>query len=264
MSSLESCIIKAGKALSKEDAAAIRNIRDDLYGVGDITRDEANQQAVVEYQEILAEERIEVMKRIKDAGGETIPITLSKIAAEYPRIGLQRASKDKSADLRSKRLPELLDILKYFDLQMADTLFEANKHINSRDDLNDFRELLIEHIEPFMEQEVIKYAAGDIFEEDFSNKYPDHPLAQVSKQGQMLQKAKDEPTPAVKKGFRAWMHSLVDKYLTVTAILHYVPMSKLPAFIRFGLVSVHESIGTFIRMNGFLVGQTNNHANQAK
>lgn len=263
MSSLESCIIKAGKALSKEDANAIRDIRNDLYGVGDITRDEANRQAVAEYQEILAEERIEVMKRIKDAGGETIPITLSKIAAEYPRIGLQRASKDKSADLRSKRLPELLNILKYFDKQMADTLFEANKHINSKDDLNDFRELLIEHIEPFMEQEVIKYAASDIFEEDLANKYPDHPLAQVSKHGAMLQKAKDEPTPAVKKGFRAWMRSLVDKYLTITAILHYVPMSKLPDFIRFGMASVHEYIGTINEMNGFMDGQTNIHGKLA-
>ena len=49
MSSLEGCIKKAGPAIRKNDADAIRKIRDDIYGSGEVSRSVANQQAVDEY-----------------------------------------------------------------------------------------------------------------------------------------------------------------------------------------------------------------------
>ncbi len=69
MSSLEGCIKKAGKALRRSDADAIRKIRDDIYGAGDVTRDVANQRAVDEYIEILDQERETVRKQVEKRGG---------------------------------------------------------------------------------------------------------------------------------------------------------------------------------------------------
>jgi hypothetical protein len=68
--SLESCIRKAGKAFNREDADAIRAIRDDMYVPGGpLTKEEANQAAIEEYIEILNDERAMIMTQISAAGG---------------------------------------------------------------------------------------------------------------------------------------------------------------------------------------------------
>ena len=70
MSSLEGCIRKAGKALTKEDAKAIRAIRDDLVAKGVKDTDiDVNQQAVDEYLDILEFERENIMRQVEAAGG---------------------------------------------------------------------------------------------------------------------------------------------------------------------------------------------------
>jgi hypothetical protein len=83
MSSLEACMAKI-KGLNKEDKNAIRRIRDDL-DIGDITRDQANEQAVVEYMLILEQERQSLMEAIEAAGG-----VLSDVSnAQYSKMTVQ-------------------------------------------------------------------------------------------------------------------------------------------------------------------------------
>lgn len=104
MSSLESCIRKAGKALTKEDAKAIRSIRDDIVKTGrESSTGDVNQQAVDEYLDILELERDFIMQQIEAAGGIVADRTLSpsefskrvaknldEAARRFPRKGILR------------------------------------------------------------------------------------------------------------------------------------------------------------------------------
>ena len=101
--SLESCIRKAGKALTREDAEAIRALRDDIYGAGDVSRDQANEQAVREYLEILEQEREFIFQEIERSGGviadrslspsafsQEVAETLETETRKFPRKGVYR------------------------------------------------------------------------------------------------------------------------------------------------------------------------------
>ncbi len=68
MSSLATCIKKAGKALSKDDVIAIREIRDEFINDG-MSSSEANTKAIDEYLGTLADERADLTTRIEKAGG---------------------------------------------------------------------------------------------------------------------------------------------------------------------------------------------------
>ena len=101
--SLESCIRKAGKALTREDAEAIKALRDDIYGAGDVSRDAANEQAVTEYLEILEGERQTIMNQVEAAGGfladpglspsefsQRVETNLEEAARRFPQRGVVR------------------------------------------------------------------------------------------------------------------------------------------------------------------------------
>lgn len=129
--SLESCIRKAGKALDKEDADAIRALRDDIFGAGDVTQDEANKQAVSEYLTILNGEREEILKRVEEAGGylanprlgpsdfaKQAAKNLDKAAKTFPRKGIVRPPPEKvGMDYKSGTVLE-------------DSFYERNKALN--------------------------------------------------------------------------------------------------------------------------------------
>lgn len=128
--SLESCIRKAGKALGKEDADAIRALRDDIYGAGDVSQNEANKQAVSEYLDILNNERAEVLKRVEEVGGylasprlgasefaKQAAKNLDKAAKIFPRKGIVRPPPEKvGMDYKSGTVLE-------------DSFYERNKQI---------------------------------------------------------------------------------------------------------------------------------------
>jgi hypothetical protein len=113
--SLESCIRKAGKALTKEDADAIRALRDDIFGAGDVTQEQANKDAVDEYLEILQQEREEVMRRVEQIGGylanprldpsefvKQSAENLEEAARKFPRKGIVRiAPETKPVDYKT-------------------------------------------------------------------------------------------------------------------------------------------------------------------
>jgi hypothetical protein len=99
--SLESCIRKAGKALTKEDATAIRALRDDL--VKSNTPGDVNQKAVDEYLEILQGERDYIMGQVEALGATMADKSLSPsefarksaenleaAARKFPRKGILR------------------------------------------------------------------------------------------------------------------------------------------------------------------------------
>ena len=104
--SLESCIKKAGIALTKEDADAIRVIRDDIVkGSRERVEGElsANEQAVAEYIDILEIERNTIMAQVEAAGGvlanpnlsasefaQKAAVNLEDAARKFPRMGITR------------------------------------------------------------------------------------------------------------------------------------------------------------------------------
>ena len=104
MSSLESCIRKAGKALDLEDANAIRAIRDDiLRGGTPPANQDVNQQAVDEYLDILQGEKDFIMQQVEGLGGALADKSLSPsefsqramenldtAAKVFPRKGIYR------------------------------------------------------------------------------------------------------------------------------------------------------------------------------
>lgn len=102
--SLEGCIQKAGKALTKEDAKAIRAIRDDIVKSG--THEQGmtvDEQAVEEYLQILDGERDFIMRQVEALGGAVADPNLSasefsqkaaenleEAARKFPRKGIYR------------------------------------------------------------------------------------------------------------------------------------------------------------------------------
>lgn len=104
--SLESCIKKAGMALTKEDADAIRVIRDDIVKGGAERLEgemSANEQAVAEYLDILEIERNSIMAQVEGAGGfladpnlsasefaRQAAVNLEAAARKFPRQGIMR------------------------------------------------------------------------------------------------------------------------------------------------------------------------------
>lgn len=74
MPTLAACIRKAGKALDAGDAAGIREIYADLLA-DDIPATEAVERAIDEYVSIMAEEEIELLGKLREAGGDVTDIT---------------------------------------------------------------------------------------------------------------------------------------------------------------------------------------------
>jgi hypothetical protein len=180
MSSLEACIRKSGKALRKEDADAIRKIRDDIYGVGDVSRDAANQNAVDEYIQILDEERDAVVNQIEERGGVIADRRLSpsdfatktaerieEEARKFPRIGMQRET-DHRLDMLTMSPEQLHNILTQFDPDLASEILKANGGIEAIRPLQGEArttvvDLYIENIEPFLSGEPALRYMKDLF-----------------------------------------------------------------------------------------------------
>lgn len=104
MSSLEACIRKAGKAFSKKDAAAIRDIRDDLVKANRLPENaDPNVVAVDEYIDILRIEKENIMSQVVALGGaladprlspsefaKKAEANLEEAARKFPRKGIER------------------------------------------------------------------------------------------------------------------------------------------------------------------------------
>lgn len=119
--SLESCIRKAGKVLTKDDADAIRAIRDDMAKNPKNEGLDIDQMAVDEYLGILEMERDFVMRQVEGAEGFLADPGLSpsefskrayenlrEAAAAFPRVGVMRPGTEHVAiDYKTgKRIPE--------------------------------------------------------------------------------------------------------------------------------------------------------------
>ncbi len=136
--SLESCIKKAGMALTKEDAAAIRVIRDDIVKGGrDHLQGELspNEQAVAEYLDILELERDFIMRQVNAVGGALAdpnlsPSNFAKQAAKnledatrrFPRKGILRpATETKVIDAKTgERIQDTPENRRVAVLNMSD------------------------------------------------------------------------------------------------------------------------------------------------
>lgn len=131
MSSLESCIRKAGPILNKDDAAAIRAIRDDkLKTTHGSQREFVNEAAVDEYIEILQGEKDFIMRQVEALGGvmadpSLSPSEFSKKSAEnldkaakvFPQKGIYRPP------------AETVPIDYKSGLQLTEGFYERNKQL---------------------------------------------------------------------------------------------------------------------------------------
>lgn len=70
MSSLTSCLKKSGKVIGQGDKQELLALRKDIIADG-VASDRANELAVTEYLDTLTSERLDLLMRIEDAGGDT-------------------------------------------------------------------------------------------------------------------------------------------------------------------------------------------------
>ena len=184
MSSLEACIRKAGKALRKEDASAIRAIRDDMLVWVDQPREEVNQRAVDEFIQILEEERSSLEKQVEDLGGvladrrlspsEFAKQTAEKIEQEartFAKVGLQRDTSHRIAMLTMT--PEQLhNILMQFDPVKAESLLASHggmeglrklTRLENQQRFTDTVTMYMNQIEPFLSNEPKLRFIKDLF-----------------------------------------------------------------------------------------------------
>jgi hypothetical protein len=262
MSSLESCIRKAGPLLRKDDAEAIRKIRDDIYGAGDVTRSDANQNAVDEFIQILEEERDSVMAEIEKRGGMLAEKNLSvsefaKQTAEriedearvFPKMGTQRKVGEKGwfLDMLPQSTEDLHKVLSQFDPEMANTL-RANKADS---------EVYSEHIIEFLRTQKLplRYKVEDLdigpFEKAMVDANPKNPISVLHKHGANMQQAELETAPTPKT-MRHWVAKFWGRDISKKAVLAAVPQNKLPEFIRYGMPGAEHYTKTMKEMNAFM------------
>jgi hypothetical protein len=148
--SLESCIKKAGKALTRDDANAIRAIRDGLAKNPVNKGLDVDQMAVDEYLDILEVERDQVMRMVENAGGfladpklspsefaQKASENLREAAATFPRKGIYRPETETApVDFKS-------------GLRISEGMYEANRKAGAKDRFE--RELLTERTEKTVE-----------------------------------------------------------------------------------------------------------------
>lgn len=286
MSSLEGCIKKAGKSIRVEDAEAIRKIRDDIYGAGDVTRDVANQQAVDEYVQILEEETQEILKQAEERGGLLADRSLSPSefakqtakrledrAAEMPRIGLQRnRASNQKLDLLSMSMPELHKVLEYFDTDLATEVLEAHggmaglKKLKGAD-LDSAVDIYLEHIVPFTEgsrKVPLRYSITprDQTLKALTEAAPDHPGIVLEPRGRSLDVA--ETRAAVKpKDVRGIIESFTKSGASESAkkvMLSLIPQRYLSDFVTNGMLSVKYYVERLGQMNTYVEEIMSDHA----
>ena len=224
MSSLTACIKRAGKALNKADANAIREIRDELVS-GGMTSTEANAKAIDEHLATLAGERTEFILQIQEAGGKTEKeeIISSKLA-QQDMFGADLAAQNLS-DETAKR-----DAKRNTGQEEIETGEETDLFSQSRD------------------QRGLKFALKDDFTERLIDKHPTNPIAQMSKLGAITEHVSEQASDisAIRKATSA------GKDISIPGVLNVMPQSKLPDVIRNEMHGISDYVRTMKRMDGFI------------
>ena len=296
MSSLEGCIKKAGKALRKDDADAIRKIRDDMLATGIWGREvglDVNQAAVDEYIQILDEEREEVLRQAEKKGGlladkSLSPSEFSKQVAQriedrardFPKVGLQRGRpKGNRLDLHLMRLTDLHSVLEILDPDMAAAVLEENggmaglKALHNKTGEWSLREIYMEHIEPLLDEKrklKLFYSAGNItidpFMEELVNKHPKSPASVLHKQGAAME-AVAEQSALPPEGLRGLLERITKgktSQPSKAGILNLMPQTKLPDVIRNGMDSAKHYVKGIKDMSAYMERLMEGHATLGK
>ncbi len=226
MSSLATCIKKAGKALSVTDAAAIREIRDELVS-GGITSSEANTQAIDEYLETLATERTDLIGQIEKAGGqvETPAAVTSSSYSTGDLFGQDTAAAQALADETAAR--DLKRSTGQEDLETGDAgdLFSEAR-----------------------QQKDLRFSIEDDFTEKLVDKHPTTPIAQMNKWGAVVEHVSEQAASV--SSVRKFLSSLNDAGLR--AYLNALPQSKLPDVIRDAMHGISDYVGEIKLMDAFI------------
>jgi len=222
MSSLASCIKRAGKALNKADADAIRDIRDELVS-GGMASTEANAKAVDEHLVTLAGERTEFILQIQEAGGRTEKeeITSSKLA-QQDMFGADLATQ-RLSDETAKR-----DAKRNTGQEEIETGEETDLFSQSRD------------------QRPLKFAIDDDFTKRLVDKHPTNPIAQMSKLGAITEYLNERDIGATRKFLSTLSAAKLKTYL------FGLPQSKLPDVIRNEMQGVPDYVDTIKEMDAFI------------
>lgn len=285
MSSLEGCIKKAGPALRKEDADAIRKIRDDIYGAGDVSRDIANQSAVDEYLQILKEERVEILRQAEEKGGlladrslepsefaKQTAERLETLAREFPKLGMQRSSKKPLVDLMTMSLEDLHKVLNNFDPQLAGEMLEANGGMDkltgmTGSDRAETQEIYVENILPFLAEAKkiqlrMKVEDSDPFLDKLAQVHPDTPMSVTHKFGKAMNIVADESAipPTGLRGLLERLTGGKTSQMSKSGLLTLLPQSKLPTIIRNGMQSTKRYVQNIKKMSAYMERLMEGHA----
>jgi hypothetical protein len=219
---------KAGKLLSREDAAAIRKLRDDILAKGKVSRDDANKQAVDKFLADLERERFELVSDIEQAGGK-IPekgIAPSKLA-QKDMFGAQ-PTKQALADLERKK-----DLARNTGQEEVETGDEGDLFSEAR------------------KQQDLQFSIKNEFERELVDVDPENPIAVTAKYGAVVESARtSKPT-----GIRRMMNWMKDRdNIGIVGSLAAVPQTKLPDFIRYGMDSLPQYTRMLKRMDGYMNG----------
>ncbi len=303
MSSLETCIKKAGSALRKDDADAIRKIRDDMLATGDTESGvDVNQAAVDEYIQVLDEERDAILKQAEARGGvladkSLSPSEFAKQVAQrleartrdFPNVGLRRED-DELVDVVYMSLKDLHKVLNYFDPQLAETIVEANGGIEAiqnleklsdktkggdpiHEEVDKIAEIYVGHIRPFLEEmRKVKlfFKAEDLNVDPFSKEmvdaHPETPVSVGTKHGKMMEVAAEQAA-LPPKGLRGLLERITKGKVSQpskAAVLALLPQTKLPDVIRQGMESAKHYVRGIKGMSAYMERLMEGHANVGK
>ncbi len=277
--SLEGCIKKAGPALRKEDADAIRKIRDDMIAADNAYRSDpnlnANQAAVDEYIEILDEERAEILRQAEERGGLLADKSLSPSefakqagqrmedrARDFAKLGMQRKNaKSNRLDMLSMPLEDLHAVLENFDSDLAAELKESGADTDA----------YMEQIEPFLEgirKVELRYKVEDIdpFMQDLVDAHPETPASVLQKHGKTLEVI-SEQSAIPPKGLRGLLERITKgkiSQISKTGALNLLPQNKLEDIIPHGMDAVKHYGSLMERMNAFMERLMEGHADVGK
>lgn len=103
MATLATCIRKAGKALNAGDAAAIREIYDDIRS-GDLSASSAADQAISEYLDTLTEEQADIATQVREQGGVMPDSDMVSFSPDFDAETVPEVDQDTYPDLGPMRM----------------------------------------------------------------------------------------------------------------------------------------------------------------
>jgi hypothetical protein len=258
MSSLTTCIKKAGKALSKEDADSIREIAAEL---GD------PKAAIDEYLGVMADERTEITDQVGEQAATTSSkYSLGKEVNNFKEEFLTNEEIDKALGNRSEIAwflgDEALQLGKSRTIELSTGQKIHATHENGRtaffvDGVRTAKKAVtklvagrIKSIGQEPAEKELRYQIDDDFIEELVDKHPEHPMSQDAKLYALNKKITEKARTSDVRGIWDKM-----KDMSREAYLASLPQTKLSEVMNTAMPGVPDYVRTIAIKNGFVDDQ---------